>query len=65
LSPILSLISIYVGMKSGGVAGMILGPILVLVLLNLVRSGIFDSLFRDIRMAGRDIAALMATGNKN
>lgn len=65
LSPILSLISIYVGMKTGGVAGMIFGPILVLVLLNLVRSGVFDGLFRDLRMAGRDIAALMATGDKN
>ena len=31
LSPILSLVSIYVGMKLGGVVGMILGPILLLV----------------------------------
>ncbi len=31
LSPILSLVGIYVGMKVAGVAGMILGPILILV----------------------------------
>jgi len=61
LPPILSLFSIYIGMKSGGVIGMILGPILVLVLLNLVRSGMFHSVFRDIRLAGQDLAAILHT----
>lgn len=42
LSPILSLVGIYVGMKVAGVAGMILGPILILVVLNLVGLGIFQ-----------------------
>ena len=59
LSPIVSLISIYIGMKVGGLPGMILGPILVLVVLNLVRSGTFDGLFRDLRLAAGDIAAIM------
>ncbi len=44
LSPILSLVGIYVGMKVAGVAGMILGPILILVVLNLVGLGIFQGL---------------------
>ena len=35
LSPILSLVSIYVGMKLGGVLGMILGPTVLLICLNL------------------------------
>ena len=64
LSPILSLISIYVGMKAGGVVGMILGPILVLVMLNLIRSGVFDGLFRDLRLAADDVGAIMSTQEK-
>ena len=35
LSPILSLVGIYVGMLMGGVLGMIVGPLLLLVLINL------------------------------
>ncbi len=65
LSPILSLFSIYIGMKLGGVAGMILGPILLLVVLNLVHSGVFHGIFRDIRMALRDLAAVLSSGDTN
>ena len=48
LSPILSLISMYVGMKLAGVLGMILGPILCLVALNICRTGLFDGLAADL-----------------
>ena len=65
LSPILSLVSIYVGMKLGGVVGMILGPVVTLVVLNLGRSGVFDGLFRDMRLALCDAAAIMDTGKEN
>ena len=65
LSPILSLISIYVGMKLGGVVGMILGPVVTLVVLNLGRSGVFDGLFRDVRLAVGDIAAVMSGRDEN
>lgn len=64
LSPILSLFSIYIGMKLGGVFGMILGPILLLVVLNLVRGGMFDRLLADIRMAVRDVASILDGQNK-
>ncbi len=64
LPPILSLISIYVGMKTGGVIGMIVGPILALIGLNLVRGGILDGLWRDVWAAGRDIAAILGTGKE-
>jgi len=60
LSPILSLFSIYAGMKLAGVTGMILGPILVLVTVNLARNGLFDGVLRDLRGAGEDISALLA-----
>ena len=60
LSPILSLISIYAGMKVGGVLGMIMGPILALVALNLAGSGVFNGIWNDIKMAGKDLAAFLS-----
>lgn len=60
LSPILSLFSIYIGMKLAGVLGMILGPILVLVVLNLARSGMFEGILSDLRTAARDVSAFLA-----
>ena len=59
LSPILSLISMYVGMRLAGVLGMILGPILCLVAINVARTGIFDGLCADLALAARDTAALL------
>ena len=59
LSPILSLVSIYVGMKLAGVAGMILGPILTLMVLNLAGLGTFHSLRLDLGEAAEDVAALL------
>ena len=59
LSPILSLFSIYVGMKIAGVLGMILGPICTLVILNLAGLGIFDGIRADLSAAASDIAAIL------
>ena len=59
LSPILSLVSIYVGMKLAGVLGMILGPIVTLVALNLAGLGAFHSIRLDLSAAVRDIAAIL------
>ena len=60
LSPILSLISIYVGMKAAGVLGMILGPILTLVALNLAGMGMFRGLRLDLAAAVRDLGAILS-----
>lgn len=62
LSPLLSLCSVYVGMKLRGVAGMILGPILCLVALNLIRSGVLDRSLADLRLAAGDVAAILRGG---
>lgn len=62
LSPIASLFSIYVGMRLGGVLGMILGPVVCLILLNVVRGGFLDNTLRDLRLAGRDLAAILSSG---
>ncbi len=59
LSPIASLMSIYVGMKLAGVAGMALGPVTWLVLANLARDGVFDNTLRDLRLALSDLAAVL------
>ena len=60
LSPILSLVGIYVGMQIGGVLGMILGPLLLLVLINLWKLGTFDKVIRDLKLAFEDVLALLS-----
>lgn len=59
LSPILALISIYVGMRLGGVLGMILGPVLVLIVINIYKMDVLAGTRRDIRMAAQDIRAIL------
>ena len=59
LSPILSLVSIYVGMRLGGVWGMILGPVICMVAFNICGSGVLDNTADDLRLAAGDIAAFM------
>lgn len=60
LSPILSLVSIYVGMKLAGVLGMVFGPVILLVLLNLTGMGIFRGLRLDLATAAEDIMAILS-----
>lgn len=64
LSPIASLVCIYVGMRLAGVAGMILGPILCLVAMNIAKDGVFDNTLNDLRLAVRDIQAILRGSTK-
>ena len=64
LSPILSLVSIYVGMRLAGVLGMILGPVALVVLLNIGKSGVFDNLIADLSLAAADLAVLLQPGER-
>ena len=64
LSPILSLVGIYVGMQAGGVLGMVVGPLLLLVCINLVKLGIFRPVLDDIRLAAEDVSAILRSGRK-
>lgn len=59
LSPVLSLISIYVGMKLAGVLGMVLGPVVVLILINVWKMDVLSGTRRDWNMAVNDIRALL------
>jgi len=65
LSPILSLVGIYTGMKLGGVFGMIVGPLTLLVLLNLGRLGVFRPMTDDLRTASRDVMGILKAGRQN
>lgn len=67
LPPVLSLVSIYVGMKLGGVWGMILGPVALLIIINIAKSGVFAGTAADLSLAFNDIAALLKNrpGNNN
>lgn len=64
LSPILSLVSVYVGMRLAGVLGMIFGPILCLVALNLFRSGVLDNALADVKLAAADLSAVLKNGQQ-
>ena len=64
LSPILSLVGIYAGMKMGGVLGMVVGPLLLLVFINLAKLGIFRPVMNDISMAAGDINAILRSGRR-
>ena len=64
LSSIASLVSIYVGMRVAGVAGMILGPILTLVALNLLGLGLLDGTKADLQLAVEDGLAILQGGKK-
>ena len=59
LSPIASLISIYIGWRLAGVLGMILGPTIALIALNLVKLGLFDGTRLDLTAAAEDIMAVL------
>ena len=65
LSPILSLVSVYVGMKVAGVWGMILGPVLCLVVLNILNAGVLDGTLSDLRLAASDLCAILKSGNSS
>ena len=64
LSPILSLVGIYAGMKLGGVLGMVVGPLLLLVCINLAKLGIFQPVLDDLSLAARDINAILRSGRR-
>ena len=64
LSPILSLVGIYAGMKLGGVLGMVVGPLLLLVCINLAKLGIFRPVLDDLALAAGDISAILRSGRK-
>lgn len=64
LSPILSLISIYVGMRLGGVLGMVFGPVLLLIIINIYKMNVLAGARQDIRTAVKDVRAVLSAKKK-
>ena len=48
LHPLLALIGIYVGIQFSGLWGALLGPLVMVVLIGIIKSGILDNTFADI-----------------
>lgn len=65
LSPLLSLLSMYVGLQVAGVWGLIFAPVVVLVSLHFFGLHLFHGLFSDLNQVGLDILALFEENNKN
>ena len=65
LSPLLSLISIYVGMKLGGVLGMILCPICCMIIIGLYDMHFFDPTIQDFKMLAKHIIASATLRSKS
>ncbi len=55
ISPLLSLVGMFVGLRVGGIIGLIGGPVLMLLLANAVRAHLFDSTVEDVKCVLRHI----------
>lgn len=64
LHPLLSLLAIYVGMKTAGVLGMILFPVFLIMVRNLWKAGMFRDTVADMAMAANDMNALLHSGRE-
>lgn len=60
LSPLTSLVGIYVGMRVGGVLGMIFVPILVMIVITMYRVGAFQDSVDDLKAVVLDIKGILA-----
>lgn len=64
LHPLLSLLGIYIGMRTAGVLGMILGPVLLIMIRNLWRAGMFRATVDDLTLMARDMHAILHSGHE-
>ncbi len=64
VSPLLSLIGMYVGMRLAGVMGLILGPVAMVVLVSAVRAHLFDGIVADGRTLLHYMKARWKRGRK-
>lgn len=60
-----TLFLIYIGWKFGGMVGMILAVPLGILLVNLMKAGVFDSLVESVRILGLDIGAFRTYTKKD
>lgn len=58
LPPLLTLVLLYLGFKLQGISGMILAVPLGILVLNLYRYGVFNSMFENIKLLVQEIRNL-------
>lgn len=59
LHPIFALIGIYVGIQFSGLWGALLGPLVMVVIIGIIESGILDNTFADISEVYHKISAIL------
>lgn len=59
LPPLLALLSTYVGLQFSGVWGAVLGPVVVMLMISVAKSGIFTNTVADLKMAYNKVLALL------
>jgi len=64
LSMLWTMVGMYAGMKLWGVVGMIFGPILLMIIFNIVRTGVFDNTVTDINMLVAHFQDILADRKK-
>ena len=57
ITPLLSLFAMYIGFKLIGILGLFFGPIIVIIVISVMKSGIFDESKKDLA----DLAIIIAT----
>ena len=62
LNPVLSLLSMYIGLQTFGVVGLTLAPILMVVLQTAWRNGLFSGVVQDVKDCARWIILFMHSG---
>lgn len=65
LSPLLSLISMYVGLKLAGIWGLIFAPVIVLVCLHFFALSLFQGIASDLNQVGLDLLSLFEENQEN
>lgn len=61
LHPLVALVSMYVGLKVSGVFGAIFGPMVLMLILSIVKSGIFDSTVSDFKLAAKRVTTILSS----
>ena len=51
LHPLLTLISVYVGLRFSGIWGALLGPVVMVLIISILQSGMLDGTIADVRAA--------------
>jgi len=64
VSPLASLIGMFVGMQLAGVVGLIAGPIVMVILTSAVRAKLFDGALADCKMVSRHMRVRWRRGRK-